>query len=123
MTNSIAEVVNNCQNYVRNSGQGRHQKHSQLFSAGGLFAFVALDIMKLSPNTKIKDFYFILMSKRYLKPTRAMETSLLTATSVAYIFFAGGIILHKISAFILPENKTKITRKLLVVLRTLLKIR
>lgn len=93
-----------CQSYRKHRKTATRQHLLQLFSAKGILKWVAMDILGPSPNVKNGNQHIVVITDRFWKFIRAIQTKKTTVTDHAQIFVNHWVISNWIPERLLTDN-------------------
>lgn len=88
MAFDVHDNVNSCKSCTENRGGAKHRRHLHLLLETNQLEFVAINILRLLPETTKKNQHVLITKDRYSKLTRAFSTAWTTTNTVTYISFS-----------------------------------
>lgn len=107
----VYTVVNNSTEFRRLRNKSNQQKDLELFPTAGPLDFVAIDNLRLLPETKAVNQFVVIVKDRYMTQTRVIQATKIMSTQVASIFFKDWTIPHGIPDTVLSNNGQQFVNK------------
>lgn len=80
-------AIAQCESSAHNGNRYKQKRHSEFFSANEPLDFIVRDLLGPQPNILQTNQYFLVITDRFPKLTRAISASKTTASHVANLFF------------------------------------
>lgn len=123
IANDVYKTISTCSTCAWNSALPKLIKELQLLPTNGPLKFVAIDILGPLPRTRNENQYVIVMTDKYSKLTRAMQTGKTSSSHFGNVSFDSQVVLYFTPVYVQLKHGVKFNSKMFSALGTMLDVK